>query len=71
MRVGKQAELQLVGQGQVAFQTLLLPRNLFVEPGILDGDGDLGGQGGQRALVIFGEVAAAGVLKIERRSAPR
>src|SRR5207302_826155 len=60
---GEQANLQLASQGEVALQSSFLPGNLFIELGIFNGDGHLGGEGSDRALVIFGEKTASGMLK--------
>jgi len=41
----------------------LLPANSLVEASVLNGDGHLGGEGGQDALVVFMEKGRAGVVR--------
>jgi hypothetical protein len=43
----------------------LLAADGLVEAGIFNGDGDLRGEGGEHALVLFIEEAGAGVLEVE------
>ena len=64
-RLRQQTDLQLARQGQVALQALFLARNLFVQPGILDGDRNLRRQRGNGAPVILGEKSAASVFQVE------
>ena len=65
-RVGRQqAELHLARHGDVAFQLALLAADGLVEARVLDGDGDLRGQRGQHALVLFIEEAGARVFQVE------
>src|SRR5208283_372229 len=63
--MGQQAELQLAGESEVALQALFLAGDFFIEPGVFDGDGELGSERRESALVIFREIVAAGVLEIE------
>ena len=62
---GQQAQLHLARHGEVVLQALLLLGDALVEPGVFDGDGDLRGERGDGALVVFVEVVGAGVLDIE------
>src|SRR6516164_7127652 len=61
----QQSELKLPRHRQVLLQPSLLLGNLLVELGILDGDRNLGGQGGHGPLVIIGKEAAARVLEVK------
>ena len=61
----QQAQLHLAGHGNVFLELPLLALDGLVEAGVLDGDGDLRGEGGEHALVLFVEVAGAGVFQVE------
>ena len=61
----QQPQLHLARHGDVALQLPLLAAHRLVEPRILDGDGDLRGQRGQHALVLFVEEAGARVFQVE------
>ena len=62
---GQQAKLDFARHGDVAFELLLLPPDALVETRVLDGDGDLGGHGGEGADVVFVEEGSARVFEIE------
>ena len=62
---GQQAELHFARHGDVALELLLLALDRLVEARVFNGDGDLRGQGGERAHVVFVEEAGARVLQIE------
>ena len=61
----QQPHLQLASQRQIALQSPFLPRNLLVELGILNRDGNLCRQRRDRPLVLFCEESAAGMLQIK------
>ena len=61
----QQAELDLAGHGDIALQLALLAADGLVEAGIFDGDGDLGGEGGEDAHLLFMEEGGAGVFQVE------
>ena len=61
----QQAQLHLARHGDVVLELLLLAVHGLVEARVLDGDGDLRGERGQRALVVFVEVIGARVFEIE------
>ena len=61
----QQAELDLAGHGDVALQLALLAADGLVEAGVLNGDGDLRGEGGEHALVVLIEEVGAGVFQVE------
>ena len=61
----QQAKLQFARQRQVAFQALLLPGDLLVQPGIFDRDRDLRGQGRHCAVVVVGKKSPFGVLQVQ------
>ena len=61
----QQAELHLARHGDVALELPLLALDGLVEARVLNGDGDLRGQGGQHALVLFIEEAGARVFEVE------
>ncbi len=63
--VRQQAKLQFARQRQVAFQSLLLPGDLLVQPRILNRDRDLRRQGRHRAVVIVGKKSPPGMLQVE------
>ena len=64
-RMRQQAKLQFARQCQIVFQPLLLPRDVLVEARVFNGNRHLRRERGQGALVILGEITAAGVLQIE------
>ena len=64
-RVRQQTKLQFARQRQVAFQTLFLTGDLFIEPGIFDGDRHLRGQRRDRAFVVVGKKSAPGMFQIQ------
>ncbi len=61
----QQAKLHLAGHGDVSLELALLAVDGLIEARVLDGDGDLRGQRGQHALVLFIEEVGARVLEIE------
>ena len=62
---GHEAELDLAGHLEVALHALLFLVDALVEAGVGDADGDLRGEGGEGALVVFVVVVDAGVLEVE------
>ena len=67
LRLGlrQQTKLHLARHGQVVLQPLLLLGDALVEAGVFDRDGNLRGECGDGALVVFVEVIGAGVLDVE------
>ena len=66
----QQAQLHLARHGHVSLELALLRAHRLVEARILNGDGDLRGQRGEHALVLFIEEAGARVLQIENADDP-
>ncbi len=62
---GQQAQLHLARHGDIALQLCLLAADGLVEAGVFNADGDLGGEGGQYALMLFMEEAGAGVFEVQ------
>ncbi len=62
---GKEAQLDLAGHVEVALHALLFFVDALVETGVGDGDGDLRGEGGEGALVVFVVVVDAGVFEVD------
>ena len=62
---GEEAQLDLAGHGEVALHALFFFVDALVEAGVGDGDGDLGAEGGEGALMLFGVVVEAGVFEVE------
>ncbi len=63
--VGKKPELHLAGHGDVLLELALLSADSLIQPGILNGNGDLRGQRGEHAFVFFIEEGGARVFQIE------
>ena len=61
----KQAELDLAGHGDVAFELRLLAAHGLVEACVFNRNGNLGGEGGEGAHLILMEEAGAGVLQVK------
>ncbi len=65
-RLGReQAKLHFASHGDIFLKLALLAVNGLIETRILDGDGDLRGQRGQHALVLFIEEVGTSVFEIE------
>src|ERR1700750_2659460 len=62
---GHEAELDLAGHLQVALHALFFFVDALVEARVGDADGDLGGEGGEGALVVVVVVVDAGVFEVE------
>ena len=62
---GQQAELNLARHGNIALQLRLLAADGLIEARVLNGNGDLGGQRGQHALMVLVEEAGPRVLQVE------
>src|SRR5581483_4150800 len=57
--------LQFAREREVLLQSAFLADDLLIEACVLDRDGYLAGEGGQRTLMFLREVSTAGVLEIE------
>jgi len=64
-RAGQQPELDFTRHCEVPLQPLLLLVDALVEAGIGDGDCNLGGQCGQRGLMVLVVVVHAGVFEVD------
>ncbi len=62
---GHEAELDLASHLEVALHALLFLVDALVEAGVGDADGDLRGEGGEGALVVFVVVVDASVFEVE------
>ena len=59
------ASLQFAGEGKIAFQPAFLPLNLFIQPRVFEGDGNLRRERRHGALVLFGKESAPRVFQVE------
>ena len=57
--------MQSTCQSEIALKALLLQSDALIEAGIFDRDGNLRGQCGHGAQMVFGEESPLGVLQIE------
>ena len=64
-RLRQQPPLDVAGHFHVHLQAALILADFFVQPGVLEGDGDVGGQGGEHLLVLLGESVVLGAFEIQ------